>query len=156
MTECATRGLEMPPKSFYVLGTNWFCYVEPTTDDLAYLAQEELIIELCSKALDAFFGHRANDTLSLIDEAVEPMVGVLMGITEKGHELDEDSFNYLPSYLALGNCGKYKSSAAAEKAYEVFKSELAHTLEEESKKKKISKKKKNGLFEPPVPPESIP
>lgn len=141
--------LEMPPKSFYVLGTNWFCYVEPSENDLAFLKGEELLVELGSKAIEAFFGLRDNNSLDIIDKEKEPTIGVLLGIADKGSEEDEDKFGYIPSYLPLANIGKYQSSVIAQKAF----NEFAASLKKSAKpSKKISKNKSNKLPEFPEPP----
>lgn len=141
---------QMPPKSFYVLGTNWYCYVEPSESDLEFLLKaEDFYIEICTKAIEAFFGERENDTLTVIDKEREPMIGVLLAICNKGDEENEDNFQYQPSYLSLGNCAKYKSSHNAMKAYVEFRKDVEEALKKKSKpdKKKISKK-------PPQPPPS--
>ena len=72
-------------------------------------------------------------------------------MTEKGQEEIENSYKYVPSYLVLGNCGKYASSGIAEKAHNDFMESLKNSLEEMGKvvpkakgksKPKTPKKKK--------------
>lgn len=135
---------EAPVKSYFIVGTNWHCYVEPSETD-AELSADDLAIEVCTKAIESFFGLRPNETLTIIDEAVEPMIGVMVSLTEKGKEGIEDSYNYVPSFFPLANCGRYKDSAIAEDAYTVFTQELAAELKKPKKGKKV----------PPQPPKNL-
>jgi hypothetical protein len=137
MSEVAT---EAPPKSYYVLGTNWYCYVHPEQNDLDILKGDDFLIELCTKALDAYFGDKKNETLTVMDKEVEPMIGVLLGITEKGKEDDDKAMSFVPSYFPLGNCGNFNGSVAAQKAYIVFQRELQTQMSANPPKKKRTPK----------------
>ena len=133
-----TEEKQMPPKSYYVLGSNWYCYVEPNENDFL-LTKEDLMTELSTKALEAFLGERENDTLTVIDKEQEPMVGAIIAICEKHDEENNDKYYYQPSFLCFGNAGKYKSSFVAQKAYESFMEQVDKDLQAV---KKIKKKKK--------------
>jgi hypothetical protein len=101
---------QMPPKSYYVLGTDWYCYVEPTANDLEFLSKEDRMVEIATKAVEAFFGLVVNDTLVQMDKEVEPQIGVVLAIVEKGGEDKPDDYDYIPSYLPLGGAGRYAAS----------------------------------------------
>jgi hypothetical protein len=130
-------------KSYYVMGTNWTCYVSPNESDLEFLSGDELKNELCSKALEAYFGLEQNDSLHVLDKEIEPMIGSLLAITIKGQEENPDSYVYVPSYEPLGNIGKYSVSMIAKQAYEEFLRELERLTIENNKQgqKKLAKPK---------------
>lgn len=144
---------ETPLKSYYVLGTNWYCYVEPSESDRELLNGEDFLVEICTKGIEAYFGERYNDTLTVIDKEVDPMIGVLMVVTEKGYEENENKFNYIPSFFPLGNNGKYKQSQVALAAYADFRKDIEESIKKSNtKKKKISKKDKpDSPNSPPIP-----
>ena len=137
----------MPPKNYYVLGGNWCCYIEPSEED-RLLAEEDLLIEVSTKAVEAYFGERQNDTLTVLDQESEAVIGILLAVSKNGNHKNEDDFEYVPSHLALGNSGKYKASQTAFDAYVEFRKMTDEAL----KKKAQSKKKKSSKKLPPTPP----
>jgi hypothetical protein len=118
---------QMPPKAFYVLGMNWYCYVEPSESDLS-LDNEDLLTEVCAKAVEVYLGLRHNDTLTIMDTEIEPMIGILFAVTIKGQEDADNSYQYVPSYMALANAGRYRESLVAKQAYDKFIADLDATI----------------------------
>ena len=116
--------LQIPLKAYYVLGTNWYCYVEATPDDRETLTPEDLVIQLCTYAVEAYFGLRDNDTLTVMDAEKDPMIGVVLGICDKGDEQNDDLYVYVPSFKVLGNTARFLDSATAQVEYEIFHKEL--------------------------------
>ena len=137
------KPIYIPHKEYYVLGTGWSCYVSPSTLDGEYLTSDDLFIELSTMGVEAFFGLRFNPSLTVLNKEQEPTIGVVLGVCEKGDEDDDNAYLYIPSYLALGNCGKYADSQVAYKAYCEFHEELEKKMIEEKAKAAKKKKKKN-------------
>lgn len=129
---------QTPQKSYFVMGSNWSCYIESKKEDTENLNDEDFKVEICTRAVEVFFGMSQNDTLVVDNKEDEPMIGVVMAITERGKEEDEDSYSFVPAHLCLGNCGQYKNSAESFVAYDKF----LNFIEEEKKKAEVSSKAK--------------
>ena len=147
MTELLEK--QMPPKSYFVMGANWTCYIEPKKEDLENLNDEDFKVEVCTRAVEVFLGMSQNDTLAIINKEDEPMIGVVMAVTERGMEDDDESYSFVPSHLCFGNCGQYKNSAESFVAYDKF----LNFIEEQRKKVEASPKTKKTKKTKPLPPK---
>jgi len=107
-------------------------------EDLENLNDEDFKVEVCTRAVEVFLGMSQNDTLAIINKEDEPMIGVVMAVTERGMEDDDESYSFVPSHLCFGNCGQYKNSAESFVAYDKF----LNFIEEEKKKAEVSSKAK--------------
>jgi hypothetical protein len=142
---------QMPPKSYFVMGSNWNCYIESKKEDLENLNDDDFKVEVCTRAVEVFLGMSQNDTLAIPNKEDEPMIGVVMAVTERGKEDDDESYSFVPSHLCFGNCGQYKTSAESFEAYDKF----LNFIEEEKKKAQETSKTKPKKTKKvkPLPPK---
>lgn len=136
--------IQIPNKKYYILGNNWHCYVEPTRDDVTMLSPEDFVVQLCTYAVEAFFGYRDNETLTVMDKETDPMIGVVMAICDLGDEKNDDAYVYVPAFKVLGNCARFLDSVTLQVEYATFHKELEDKIKKEKQSHHTVKRHANS------------
>jgi hypothetical protein len=158
------------PPVYTVRGSNWEVNV-PTDEYNMQFSVPEQMMEVATRAMEAFKGIRTDFILKMDEGQETPHLGPILCVWPKDDKQACDNPHFILAHICLGNCGQYKDAAeikfvwekenkgrATPKAildqinnFDELRKEIEKKSEEKSQKKSPPKRKrgKKDIDNPP-------